>query len=160
MNAKYIYTLAVQGQFCHEKGFNYYSYPQVQSMTVWFTLQLSSRQCHHLPLKVVNKQVSMITTLEIRTFIRFALLSKLPSSLDRSFTPMFFEILITHDFTANEFIFEVRATRLCKARIKGEKYGILDDTRSLWGFCSLSDCPCTDLIWTTGEIPNKLLIGC
>ena len=43
------------------------------------------------------------------TFVRFPLLPEFASGLDSCFAPVLAEILVGHDFTADELVLEVRA---------------------------------------------------
>lgn len=67
---------------------------------------------------------------KIRTLVRLALLPKLTGSLDCRFGAVLLEILIRHDFTANELVLEVgaRDVQACQSASKG----VTDDQRE-WG---------------------------
>lgn len=99
----------------------------------------SSMRYHRQPLP--KSSVLFLLRQRSLTFIGFALLPELTSCLDRRFTTMLLEIIIRHNFTANEFVLKVA----------------VNDTCGLGCLCALSYRPGTNLIGSTGEVTDELV---
>ena len=78
--------------------------------------------------------------LSMLTFVWFALLPELSRSFNSSFTSIFFEIFIRHDFTTHKFILKIT----------------VDDTSSLRRFSPLSYRPRANFVRSTGEVTDEL----
>lgn len=72
----------------------------------------SNTRYHHQPLRIFISFsiIATSTCNKLLTLVRLALLPEFAVSFDRRLATILVQVLVTHDFTADELVFEVRTS--------------------------------------------------